>query len=166
MRKTVIQHDVAALGGQLPRGAGGRPALARQDGPPGQARLMLTISTDPSLVDVALVHRWLSTDAYWALGRPLEVVERSVAHSLNVGAYDDGVQVGYARVVTDQATFAWLCDVYVDPARRGAGIGSGAAGRGARGAGAARAEAGACWRPPTRTRCTPRTASSRCRTRR
>ena len=84
---------------------------------------MLTISTDPSLVDVARVHRWLSTDAYWALGRPLEVVERSIAHSLNVGAYDNGVQVGYARVVTDQATFAWLCDVYVDPARRGAGIG-------------------------------------------
>jgi GNAT superfamily N-acetyltransferase len=85
---------------------------------------MLTISTDPSLVDVALVHRWLSTDAYWALGRPREVVERSVAESLNVGAYDDGVQVGYARVVTDRSTFGWVCDVYVDPSRRGAGIGS------------------------------------------
>ena len=85
---------------------------------------MLTISTDPSMVDVALVHRWLSTDAYWARGRPREVVERSVAESLNVGAYDDGVQVGYARVVTDRATFGWLCDVYVDPSRRGAGIGS------------------------------------------
>ena len=81
---------------------------------------MLTISTDPSLVDVALVHKWLSTDAYWALGRPREVVERSVAESLNVGAYDDGVQVGYAR----RATFGWVCDVYVDPSRRGAGIGS------------------------------------------
>jgi GNAT superfamily N-acetyltransferase len=85
---------------------------------------MLTISTDPSLVDVALVHRWLSTDAYWALGRPREVVERSVAELLNVGAYDDGVQVGYARVVTDRATFGWVCDVYVDPSRRGGGIGS------------------------------------------
>jgi GNAT superfamily N-acetyltransferase len=84
---------------------------------------MLSVSTDASLLDVPLVHRWLSTDTYWALGRPLAVVERSVAHSLNVGAYDDGVQVGYARVVTDHATFAWLCDVYVDPARRGAGIG-------------------------------------------
>ena len=85
---------------------------------------MLTISTDPSLVDVALVHRWLSTDAYWALGRPREVVERSITESLNVGAYDDGVQVGYARVVTDRATFGWVCDVYVDPSRRGDGIGS------------------------------------------
>ena len=84
---------------------------------------MLSVSTDASLLDDPLVHRWLSTDAYWALGRPLAVVERSVAHSLNVGAYDDAVQVGYARVVTDHATFAWLCDVYVDPARRGAGIG-------------------------------------------
>jgi len=84
---------------------------------------MLTISTDASLVDVALVHRWLSTDAYWAKGRPREVVEQSVASSLNVGAYDDGVQVGYARIVTDRTTFAWICDVYVDPARRGSGIG-------------------------------------------
>jgi GNAT superfamily N-acetyltransferase len=84
---------------------------------------MVTISTDAALLDVALVHRWLSTDAYWARGRPLEVVERSIAHSLNVGAYDDGRQVGYARVVTDHATFAWLCDVYVAPDRRGAGIG-------------------------------------------
>ena len=84
---------------------------------------MLTVSTDPSLLDVPLVHRWLSTDAYWALGRSLAVVERSIAHSLSFGAYDDGVQVGYARVVTDRATFAWLCDVYVDPSRRAAGIG-------------------------------------------
>ena len=84
---------------------------------------MLTISTDASLVDAALVHRWLSTDAYWAKNRPREVVERSIASSINVGAYDDGVQVGYARIVTDRTTFAWICDVYVDPARRGSGIG-------------------------------------------
>ena len=84
---------------------------------------MLMISTDASLVDAALVHRWLSTDAYWALNRPREVVERSIESSVNVGAYDDGVQVGYARIVTDSTTFAWICDVYVDPTRRGAGIG-------------------------------------------
>jgi GNAT superfamily N-acetyltransferase len=84
---------------------------------------MLTISTDASLVDAALVHMWLSTDAYWAKGRSRDVVERSIASSLNVGAYDDGVQVGYARIVTDRTTFAWICDVYVDPARRGSGIG-------------------------------------------
>lgn len=85
---------------------------------------MLTVSSDPALLDLATVHRWLSTDAYWALGRTREVVDRAAAGSLNLGAYDDGVQVGYARIVTDGATFAWLCDVYVEPARRGAGVGT------------------------------------------
>ena len=85
---------------------------------------MLTVSTDATLLDLDTVHRWLSTDAYWALGRPREVVERAVAGSVNFGAYDDGRLVGYARVVTDRATFAWLCDVYVDPSRRGAGVGT------------------------------------------
>ena len=85
---------------------------------------MLSVSTDPALLDLDTVHRWLSTDAYWALGRPRDVVERAVAGSVSFGAYDDGTLVGYARVVTDRATFAWLCDVYVDPARRGAGVGT------------------------------------------
>ncbi|GAA4709092.1 GNAT family N-acetyltransferase [Nocardioides conyzicola] len=84
---------------------------------------MVTVSTDAALLDLDTLHRWLSTDAYWAIGRPREVVERAVAGSLNFGAYDDGRLVGYARVVTDGATFAWLCDVYVDPAARGAGVG-------------------------------------------
>jgi GNAT superfamily N-acetyltransferase len=84
----------------------------------------MEVSTDPVRLDVERIHRWLSTDAYWALGRSLEVVERSIAHSLNFGAYDAGEQVGYARVVTDHATYAWLCDVYVDPARRGSGVGT------------------------------------------
>jgi GNAT superfamily N-acetyltransferase len=83
------------------------------------------VSTDPGLLDIERLHRWLSEDAYWALGRTREVVERSVEHSINFGVYDDsGEQVAYARVVTDQATFAWLCDVYVSPGHRGAGIGT------------------------------------------
>ncbi len=70
------------------------------------------------------MHHWLSTDAFWALGRSRDLVERSMDGSLNFGVYDaDGAQVAYARVVTDRATFAWLCDVYVDPAHRGRGLG-------------------------------------------
>ena len=84
----------------------------------------LVISTDPSLLDLDLLHRWLSTDAYWALGRSREVVERAVAGSESFAAYDGDRLVGYARVVTDRATFAWLCDVYVDPAYRGDGVGT------------------------------------------
>ncbi len=75
-------------------------------------------------LDIELIHRWLSTDAYWAIGRPRDVVERSVAGSLSFGVFaPDGRQVGFARTVTDSATFAWLCDVYVDPAHRGRGLG-------------------------------------------
>jgi GNAT superfamily N-acetyltransferase len=83
------------------------------------------VSSDPGRLDIDRIHRWLSEDAYWSLGRARDVVERSVERSLNFGAYDaHGDQVGYARVVTDHATFAWLCDVYVEPSSRGAGVGT------------------------------------------
>ncbi|MFC8830461.1 GNAT family N-acetyltransferase [Streptomyces sp. NPDC057137] len=84
------------------------------------------ISTDPARLDAERIHRWLSTDAYWALGRDRAVQDRAIAGSLNFGAYDaaSGEQVAYARVVTDHATFAWLCDVYVDPVARGKGLGT------------------------------------------
>jgi GNAT superfamily N-acetyltransferase len=85
----------------------------------------MEVSTDPERLDVDRIHHWLSTDAYWALGRTRAVVERAIAGSLNFGAYDDtGAQVGYARVVTDRATFAWVCDVYVAPDHRGQGVGT------------------------------------------
>ncbi|MFE7120161.1 GNAT family N-acetyltransferase [Streptomyces sp. NPDC057654] len=84
------------------------------------------ISTDPARLDAALVHHWLSTDAHWALGRSRDKQDRAIAGSLNFGAYDrvSGAQVGYARVVTDRATFAWLCDVYIDRTARGKGLGT------------------------------------------
>nr|WSW42150.1 GNAT family N-acetyltransferase [Streptomyces sp. NBC_01001] len=87
------------------------------------------LSTDPARLDVALIHRWLSQDAYWALGRSREKQDQAIAGSLNFGVYDtaSGAQLGYARVVTDRATFAWLCDVYIDPAVRGKGLGTGLA---------------------------------------
>ncbi|MEU5307392.1 GNAT family N-acetyltransferase [Streptomyces sp. NPDC021562] len=83
-------------------------------------------SADTDRVDVDRVHRWLSTDAYWATGRPLDQQRRAMAGSLNFGVYDavTGEQVAYARVVTDHALFAWLADVYVDPTVRGKGVGT------------------------------------------
>jgi GNAT superfamily N-acetyltransferase len=80
------------------------------------------ISTDPSLLDVPLIHDFLANRSYWATGRPLEVVRRSIDNSLCFGLYERGRQVGFARVVTDRATFAWLCDVVVLEAYRGRGL--------------------------------------------
>jgi GNAT superfamily N-acetyltransferase len=83
------------------------------------------IDTSPERLDVALVHRWLSTDAYWALGRPAETVVSSVANSLCFAVYaPDGAQIGFARVVTDHSTFAWICDVYIARETRGDGLGT------------------------------------------
>ncbi|CAL2061298.1 MULTISPECIES: GNAT family N-acetyltransferase [Streptomyces] len=83
-------------------------------------------STDTARVDVDLVHRWLSTDAYWASGRTREKHEEAMASSINFGVYDtaSGAQVAYARGVTDRALFAWLADVYVDRSVRGKGVGT------------------------------------------
>ncbi|MGI9822795.1 GNAT family N-acetyltransferase [Agromyces sp. Marseille-Q5079] len=85
------------------------------------------LSTDPADLDRERVHRWLSTDAYWALGRPRERQDAAIDASRNYGVFDEasGDQVAYARVVTDGVTFAWLCDVYVDPSVRGNGVGVG-----------------------------------------
>lgn len=83
------------------------------------------IDTDPARLDVERIHAWLSSDAYWALDRPIEVVRRALAGSVSFGVYaPDGAQVGYARLVTDGATFGWLCDVYIDRSARGRGLGS------------------------------------------
>ncbi|HEX9044208.1 MAG TPA: GNAT family N-acetyltransferase [Candidatus Limnocylindrales bacterium] len=84
---------------------------------------MTRISTDPSEIDLDWLHSALSERSYWALGRSRELVERSVANSLCYSALDGRRQVGFARVVTDQATFAWVCDVFVDEDCRGRGIG-------------------------------------------
>ena len=88
------------------------------------------LSTDPERLDLERVHHWLATDAYWARGRDRATVERAFAGSIGFGVYrpNDGRQVAVARVVTDRATFAWLCDVYVDRAERGRGLGTWLAG--------------------------------------
>lgn len=84
-------------------------------------------SADPSDIDRERVHRWLSEDAYWALGRSREFQDAALDGSRNFAVVETrtGEQVAFARVVTDGVAFAWLCDVYVDPAHRGAGIGVG-----------------------------------------
>lgn len=82
------------------------------------------VDTDLSRIDLSQVHTWMSTDAYWALGRSVETVQRAADSSLNFGVFNSAGQLcGYARVVTDHATFAWLCDVYVDRLFRGRGLG-------------------------------------------
>jgi GNAT superfamily N-acetyltransferase len=87
------------------------------------------LSTDPARVDVAAVHRYLSESSYWARGRPFDMQVTAVANSLLVvGAYLDAgadvEQVGFARMVTDLATFAWLSDVYVLDEHQGSGLGT------------------------------------------
>lgn len=82
------------------------------------------VTTDPAEIDFETVHRWLSEDAFWSIGRSRQVVEQAARGSLNFGALGaDGSLIGYARVVTDRATFAWLCDVYVAPRSRELGVG-------------------------------------------
>ena len=83
------------------------------------------VDTDRSRLDLVRVHKWLSTDAFWAMGRSFEVVKRAADASINFGLYGpDGTQAGYARVVTDGVTSGWLCDVYLVPEIRGRGLGT------------------------------------------
>jgi GNAT superfamily N-acetyltransferase len=86
------------------------------------AKTDFRVSTDVTHFDLDRVHHWLSSEAYWCKGIPREVFDRSVQGSLCFGAFTAaGEQAGFARVVSDYATFAWLGDVFVFPAFRGAG---------------------------------------------
>jgi hypothetical protein len=81
-----------------------------------------SISGDPTRLDLDRVHAFLATESYWAKDIPRAVVEKTVQHSLTWGIYHAGGQVGFARVITDRATFAYLCDVFVDSGHRGIGL--------------------------------------------
>jgi GNAT superfamily N-acetyltransferase len=84
-----------------------------------------TISSDPARLDVDAIHAFLTTDSHWAQGIPRDIVARSIANSIVVGLYaPDGAQVGFARVISDRATFAYLCDVYVLAWHQGRGLGA------------------------------------------
>jgi GNAT superfamily N-acetyltransferase len=82
-----------------------------------------TITTDPSDVDIDAVHAFL-TNAYWARGIPRDVMERAVAGSLPFSLFHGERQIGFARVITDRATYAYLADVYVLEEYRGQGLGT------------------------------------------
>ncbi len=80
------------------------------------------ISTDQDRLDVEVVFRFLSEESYWSPGIPRDVVERSINNSLCFGVYHGEVQVGFARIVTDKATFALVADVFIVEAHRGKGL--------------------------------------------
>lgn len=80
-----------------------------------------TISADPALLDLDTVRGFLA-ESYWARNIPRTLVERMVRHSLNFGVYHRGAQVGFARVISDCATFAYLADVFILPEHRGKGL--------------------------------------------
>jgi len=81
-----------------------------------------SISTNHAKLDIAVIHQYLSVESYWAQNIPLSVVEKSIANSLCFGLYHNDRQIGFARLVTDKATFAYLADVFVLQSHRGKGL--------------------------------------------
>ncbi|WP_250474045.1 GNAT family N-acetyltransferase [Caballeronia sp. GAFFF1] len=81
------------------------------------------VTTDIASFDFDVIHRYLSEVAYWSPGVARETVERAARHSLAFGLFEGARQIGYARMITDTATFAYLADVFVLPERQGAGLG-------------------------------------------
>ncbi|GAA0461632.1 N-acetyltransferase [Actinoplanes capillaceus] len=81
------------------------------------------LTADPKRVDFTRVHRWLSEESYWAVGRSYDLVARSIDGSLPYSIFAGAEQMGFARAVTDGATFAWICDVFIDGTHRGRGLG-------------------------------------------
>ena len=81
------------------------------------------ISTERQRLNRKMIHEFLSRESYWAQGRDLEVVNRGIDNSLSFGIYHGTKQVGFGRVVTDYATFAWVADVFVVADHRGQGLG-------------------------------------------
>ena len=80
-----------------------------------------TISTDKTRLDIRLIHSFLDS-SYWAEGRSVETIRRSIDNSLAFGIYKGDQQVGFARIITDYATFAWIADVFVIEEHRGQGL--------------------------------------------
>ncbi|WP_316737368.1 GNAT family N-acetyltransferase [Pedobacter aquatilis] len=79
-------------------------------------------SDKKELLNIDSIHRYLSQESYWAKNIPLQIVKTSIENSLCFGIYKDEKQIGFARWITDKATFAWLCDVYIETEHRGKGL--------------------------------------------
>lgn len=86
-------------------------------------REQYSISTDKTKLDLSMIHHYLYTTAYWAVGRPMKIVRKSIENSICFGLYDGEKQVGFARIVTDFATVGWMCDVFILPSYQGNGLG-------------------------------------------
>jgi len=86
-------------------------------------RAAFEVSDDRSRLDIGAIHRFISRESYWAAGISENLLARAIANSLCFGLYRGQEQIGFARVVTDRSTFGYLCDVYVERAHRGAGLG-------------------------------------------
>ncbi len=80
------------------------------------------ISDDPKRLDVDEIHKFLTHESYWAVGRDVETVRRSIENSIPFGVYHSGALIGFARAVTDRATFGWIADVFILPEYRGRGL--------------------------------------------
>lgn len=89
-----------------------------------QRRETFTISTDPARLDIALIHKFLSEESAWAKGITRETLEQALKNSLCFGLYESEQQIGFARVITDYATYAYLDDVFVLAEYRGRGLGA------------------------------------------
>ncbi|MBB5984205.1 GNAT family N-acetyltransferase [Sphingobium lignivorans] len=87
-----------------------------------EAQDAIELSDDPARLDRARIHGWLAS-SYWSPGIARALVDRAIDGSHCLGAYRDGIQIGFARMITDHATFGWLSDVWIDEAARGAGLG-------------------------------------------
>lgn len=80
------------------------------------------ISTDQTRIDFDMVYHYLCNESYWAKGIPVEKLKKAINHSMCFGLYQDGRQLGFARVITDEATFAYICDVFILEGFRGYGL--------------------------------------------
>jgi GNAT superfamily N-acetyltransferase len=80
------------------------------------------ISDDPARLDLQVIHRFIAEESYWARGIPPALIERMISNSLTWGVYHRDGQVGFARVITDKATFAYLADVFILAEHRGQGL--------------------------------------------